>query len=296
MSALFAFIFITCIHYIASTELTFSIDNFKQNGLVYPIKMNNRMMKELEEHLDLEDITKNKGIGDKSTVDLQFQDWDIQERIMANICDMDMLKLIAKALRSKPEYLSFLSTDIFCKKRASDEEPSEDDDEEESRAFVGWHQDQSWWRVKPSYALVNLWISFDDIDEEMGPPRFIIDEYIQNKEIFDHQQQLKNNDLQYSIDLNETKYSDEGKIISVELKKYEAMIFSGLTIHGSLPNKTDKRRCGIVYRFTIQSYRDELPIENGVFRELKDGEPYILTPFEVTDRCKTLNLMGHNEL
>ena len=299
MSTLFVLILITCILYVTSTE--FTIDNFKQNGLVFPIKMNERMMKELEENLELEDITKNKGIGDPSTVDLQFRDWDIQERMLVNICDMNMLKLIAKSLKSKPEYLSLLGSDIFCKRRESDETPPEStengDDTEATRAFVGWHQDQSWWKVRPAYAFVSLWVSFDDISEEMGPVKFIIDDYIENQEIFDHEQRVKNNDLEYSINLNETKYSEQGKIISPELNKYEAMLFSGLTIHGSGPNKTDKRRCGIVYRFTIQSYRDSMPLEEGKFRELRGGEPYVLTPFELQDRCETLKLLhNHDEL
>ena len=263
------------------------MNNFKQNGLAFPFKMNHRMMKELEDYLDLEDITKNKGIGDPITIDMHLnRDWDIQQRMMANICDMDILKLIANTLGSKPKYLSLLGTDIFCKKRVSDEDTY-------TRSFVGWHQDQSWWKLKPAYALVNLWISFDDITEEMGAVKFVIndgEEYITNTQIFEHDQDIKNNDLKYSINLNETKYEEMGKIISVELNKYEAMIFSGLIIHGSLPNKTDKRRCGIVFRFTFKPI--DTTIKNNTYRKLRGGVPYFITPLDVIERCKALNLLS----
>ena len=259
---------------------------------MYPIDINPQSMKQLEDFLDLDDITDNKGIGDPSTVDLHFEDWDTQEKMIANICDMDILKLVAKALKTKPEYLSFAGTDLFCKKRSI----SKDD---ESAGFVGWHQDQSWWKLKPNYAFVSLWIAFDDVSAENGAVKFIIDpQYIKEQQIFEHEEKIENNDLQYSIKINETSYQEKDQIVTVELKKNQGMLFSGLAIHGSLPNYSDKRRCGIVFRFTIQSYRDEIPIEKiGEIepRKLRDGSPYIVMPFDILDRCTNLKLFSNEK-
>ena len=87
--------------------------------------------------------------------------------------------------------------------------------------------------------------------------------YFKNNTIFNHDSYIINNDLKFSINISEREEfsnTDYDKIC-VKLSKYSAMLFSGLIIHGSKPNKSNQRRCGMVYRFTIKnfSYSDNKP-------------------------------------
>eukprot|EP00483_Globobulimina_turgida_P010373 UN10393 len=133
---------------------------------------------------------------------------------------------------------------------------------------------------------MNLWISFDDICVTNGCVKFIIDsEYLNDKIILNHDEYVENNDLKYSIEINETQYEINDKIICAEISKYSAMIFSGLVIHGSTPNRSNKRRCGVVYRFTV---RDFTQTDNEQ-KYLRGNISYNPSSILVKQKCRLLN-------
>ena len=109
---------------------------------------------------------------------------------------------------------------------------------------VDWHQDASYWPLTPTKA-VTVWLAIDDADLDNG-----------GMEVFtgSHQHGL--------IDFDMTD-SDSGNVLDqvvTEPEKYgthrftpvragQGSIHSDLLVHGSAPNQSDRRRCGLTLRY-----------------------------------------------
>merc|ERR1712216_1042309 len=71
----------------------------------------------------------------------------------------EVLHAAAAALDSTE--IALVSSDIFCKPPQQQEH------------FVGWHQDQSWWRVEPANGLTNVWIALDNSGLDSACVRYL---------------------------------------------------------------------------------------------------------------------------
>ena len=108
---------------------------------------------------------------------------------------------------------------------------------------VSWHQDASYWPLTPSKA-VTVWLAIDDATVENACMRLI-----PGSHWFGH--------LTYSLTEN-----DEGNVLNQvvpveqlaapvddELRAGEISIHSDLLVHGSEPNQSARRRCGLTLRY-----------------------------------------------
>jgi len=112
--------------------------------------------------------------------------------------------------------------------------------------FVAWHQDTTYWGLDPSYA-VTVWIAIDDSDVENGCMRVIPGTH---RSLLPHGKAAKaGNMLGYDQEID-TSYIDESKAVDLVLKAGEASLHHGWTVHGSNPNRSTRRRCGMTIRFT----------------------------------------------
>lgn len=117
---------------------------------------------------------------------------------------------------------------------------------------VNWHQDASYWPLTPS-KVITVWLAIDDVDEDNAPMRFIPGSHLHGQIPFEHSKPEENNVLGQSV-----RNSDEyGEPISVTMKAGQISIHSDLLLHGSEPNTSDRRRCGLTIRYNPPDVRGQ---------------------------------------
>lgn len=109
---------------------------------------------------------------------------------------------------------------------------------------VSWHQDSSYWPLTPSKA-VTVWLAIDDADVENACMRFVTGSHH-----FGHLTYHLSEDGENNV-LNQTVEDPErfGAVIDDVLKAGEMSIHSDLLLHGSEPNESARRRCGLTLRY-----------------------------------------------
>lgn len=117
---------------------------------------------------------------------------------------------------------------------------------------VAWHQDCSYWALTPS-KTATVWLAIDDADRENGCMRVIPGSHLYGHLAFRESDAKERNVLTQTIDEAE-KF---GLPVEVELKAGEFSVHSDLLVHGSLPNRSPRRRCGLTLRYCapdVQTY------------------------------------------
>ncbi len=119
---------------------------------------------------------------------------------------------------------------------------------------VSWHQDASYWPLTPS-KVVTVWLAIDDVDEAMGPMRVIPGSHRHGQIPFERSAVEENNVLGQTV----TNPDDFGDPVSFVMKAGQVSIHTDLLLHGSEPNRTDRRRCGLTLRYMPPDVRGRDP-------------------------------------
>lgn len=118
---------------------------------------------------------------------------------------------------------------------------------------VDWHQDCSYWPLTPTKS-VTVWLAIDDADEEngcmevvAGSHRFGLIEY-------------EASDASTGNVLNQTVRNPEqyGRLERTPVRAGQVSIHSDLLLHGSPPNDSSRRRCGLTLRYCSAEVRAHL--------------------------------------
>ena len=110
---------------------------------------------------------------------------------------------------------------------------------------VSWHQDASYWPITPS-KTVTVWLAIDDADTENGAMKVIPKSHLHGQIIFEHSRKEEQNVLGQTVKDAE----DYGLApVDFEIKAGQISLHSDLLLHGSAPNQSDRRRCGLTMRF-----------------------------------------------
>lgn len=109
---------------------------------------------------------------------------------------------------------------------------------------VSWHQDASYWPLTPS-KTVTAWLAIDDASVENACLR-----YIPGTHVLGHLTYTLSEDDDTNL-LNQTVVGAErfGEPVNVELHAGELSLHSDLLLHGSEPNESNRRRCGLTLRY-----------------------------------------------
>ncbi len=119
---------------------------------------------------------------------------------------------------------------------------------------VAWHQDCSYWPLTPS-KTVTVWLAIDDVDRENGCMRLLPKSHLDGHLQFRESQPSEQNVLSQTIDGVERF----GAPVDIELKAGQISLHSDLLVHGSLPNLSNRRRCGLTLRYCppeVRAYWD----------------------------------------
>jgi len=234
-----------------------ALENMSDNGVAFPLAADGVLVAAAASKLDL-----SRGIGGRGLIDVHNSQAANGTALWRLGSSPELVRAASEALRrlsgggarDPPQDLALISSDVFCKPAG------------ERRDFIGWHQDQSWWKVRPAGGLVNCWVAFDASTPETACVRYALGSHRAGS-VLDHAAQVPGNQLYWSIDL---PADDERSAVCAELQPGEFTVFSGLVVHSSPPNSGPKRRCGVVFRYT------EWPAALDSY-EL-NGEPYYPHP------------------
>jgi len=107
---------------------------------------------------------------------------------------------------------------------------------------VHWHQDASYWPLTPA-RTVTVWLAIDDADVENSCMHFLPGTH--------HRGRLEWREAQTPGVLNQEIANVEqyGQPVSDELKAGELSLHADMLAHGSAPNKSSRRRCGLTIRY-----------------------------------------------
>ncbi len=120
---------------------------------------------------------------------------------------------------------------------------------------VSWHQDASYWPLTPT-KTVTVWLAVDDAEIENGCMQFIPGSHKHGHINFTKSRDEEKNVLSQTVE-NALDYGEPP--VDVELKAGEFSMHSDLLLHGSRPNKSNRRRCGLTLRYApvdVRAYWD----------------------------------------
>ena len=142
--------------------------------------------------------------------------------------------------------IMLLSTHFFCKYGPTEK-------------FVAWHQDVTYWSIEPPIAI-SAWYAVDDVDCENGCMQMIPGSH--KLGIIEHGKAKQTGNL---LSINQeagVSESDAKQAANIVLKAGEFSLHDGLTLHGSQPNRSSRRRCGVTNVY-VPSYVNQTKKHSG---------------------------------
>ena len=116
---------------------------------------------------------------------------------------------------------------------------------------VSWHQDASYWPLSPS-KVVSAWLAIDDVDIGNGALQVIPRSHRNAQIAFADSAAEENNVLNQTV-ANPEAYGDDP--VALELRAGQISLHSDWILHGSEPNESNRRRCGLAMRFLSSDVR-----------------------------------------
>ena len=116
---------------------------------------------------------------------------------------------------------------------------------------VSWHQDASYWPLSPS-KTVTVWLAIDDAEAVNGAMRVIPRSHVNAQLAYRHSTEAENNVLSQTT-LAAEEQGDPP--VTIALRAGQMSLHTDWLIHGSDPNRSARRRCGLTLRFTSADVR-----------------------------------------
>ena len=116
---------------------------------------------------------------------------------------------------------------------------------------VSWHQDASYWPITPS-KVVSAWLAIDDSDVGNGAMQVIPGSHLNAQVAFRDSTEDERNVLNQTVE-NPENFGDPP--VALELKAGQISLHSDWILHGSDPNESNRRRCGLAMRYLSKDVR-----------------------------------------
>ena len=129
--------------------------------------------------------------------------------------------------------IRLLATHFFCKYGPEER-------------FVAWHQDVTYWGIEPPEALT-AWFAVDASDTGNGCMRVIPGSHLGG--VRHHGKSAAEGNL---LSINQevpVTTEEESSAVDLVLAPGQISLHDGALIHGSLPNRSTRRRCGLTLRY-----------------------------------------------
>jgi hypothetical protein len=126
---------------------------------------------------------------------------------------------------------------------------------------VSWHQDAAYWPLTPTKSCT-VWLAIDDADSGNGCMRFIPGSHRSGVIETAASAAEEGNVLDQTVQGAERF----GEPVDDELRAGEFSLHADLLLHGSEPNDSERRRCGLTLRYCAADVRAHLDWnQKGVF-------------------------------
>ena len=116
---------------------------------------------------------------------------------------------------------------------------------------ISWHQDASYWPLTPS-RVVSAWLAIDDVDVDNSAMQVIGGSHHHAQLTFRDSTTAENNVLVQTVD-NAAGYGDAP--VALEMQAGQISLHSDWILHGSEPNRSNRRRCGLAMRYVSADVR-----------------------------------------
>jgi hypothetical protein len=120
---------------------------------------------------------------------------------------------------------------------------------------VAWHQDASYWPLTPS-RVVTVWLAIDDVDTDNGPMTAIPGSHLHGQIPFEHSRPEERSVLGQSVQ-DAARWGDAPE--PFVMAAGQISMHSDLLLHGSEPNTSNRRRCGLTLRYMPPEVRGRDP-------------------------------------
>ena len=111
-----------------------------------------------------------------------------------------------------------------------------------STKYVPWHQDASFWGLRPA-RTVTVWLAIDDADEENSAMLWIPGTHDKGH------LPLEKTEADSVFHIQTANADAMGTPVVDRLKAGQFSLHADMLIHGSRPNHSDRRRCGLTLRY-----------------------------------------------
>ena len=116
---------------------------------------------------------------------------------------------------------------------------------------VSWHQDASYWPLTPSQTAT-VWLAIDDADEKNGAMQVVPGSHRHGQIDYEHSAAEEDNVLNQTVG-DPLEYGDAP--VTLAMKAGQMSLHTDLLLHGSEPNTSTRRRCGLTMRFVPPKVR-----------------------------------------
>ena len=167
--------------------------------------------------------------------------WPEQPRLRA-FCGLEFTAGLAAAMMGS-EQICLLYDQAFVKAPRS-------------ATATPWHNDQPYWPVR-GWQVMTLWVALDTISLDTGPMEFVGGSHRWNRwfqPFLSAENGSADGDYERDVDFEALPDFDaqrgELNILRFDMRPGDALVFHGLTVHGALPNNSNKTRRGYAIRYT----------------------------------------------
>ena len=129
-----------------------------------------------------------------------------------------------------------------------------------AKEFVAWHQDVTYWGLEPPTALT-AWYAIDDSDVENGCMRAAPRTHLDG--VLEHGVSAEEGNLLSVNQEAPLSAEQEAETVDFVLKAGEMSLHDGRLIHGSRPNRSNRRRCGMTLRYISPEVRQTAKNSHG---------------------------------
>ncbi len=136
---------------------------------------------------------------------------------------------------------------------------------------VSWHQDASFWPLTPS-KTVTVWLAIDDVSAENAAMQVIPGTHRLGQLPFTYSRPEEGNVLDQTIQSLDVFAEPP---VSLEMRAGQISLHTDWLLHGSEPNRSRHRRCGLTMRFVSPDVRNFTATQGtGVIARGADADGY----------------------
>jgi len=170
----------------------------------------------------------------------EIREWHESSRFLYDICTNDTILDYVEDILGPDFYL--WGSNFFIKPPRSS-------------STVGWHQDTYYWPVEPKISAT-VWLAFEDVDEQNAAMRVVPGSH--KAGLLKHSRST-DTDSVLTLELEGGQFREDAAV-SLNLKAGQISIHDDKIVHGSLANRSDRRRAGLTIRYSSTIVKCDLSV------------------------------------